>query len=210
MTDTKTRILEAAERLILQKGSEAVTFREITDEAGVNIASINYHFGSKKEMENALLARFIEPIEKRRLQMLEQAEAEAGTGGPSLETVVRCYAVPFMEFSRSHPNQQHVFVALNRLFNDETRFRGQVQKSLTRSLQRFSDALVRALPEVPRETVILRQTYMWFATTALLHKWLVEFAVDTLGIDVSDQALLEEMIRFLCAGFQGNAPGAPG
>ena len=74
MIDTKTRILEAAEKLIVQYGPEKATLRRITAEAGVNLAAINYHFGSKANLENAILARFLDPIEARRIQLLEAAE----------------------------------------------------------------------------------------------------------------------------------------
>lgn len=52
--DTRSKIIQSAIDIVGSKGD--VTIREITDRAGVNIASINYHFGNKnnllKEVEN--------------------------------------------------------------------------------------------------------------------------------------------------------------
>ena len=46
-TDTKTKILDTAERLFSQKGFDAVSLRNIVEAAKVNLAAVHYHFGSK-------------------------------------------------------------------------------------------------------------------------------------------------------------------
>jgi AcrR family transcriptional regulator len=47
MTSTKDRILDAVERLFAERGYAATSLRIVTAEAGVNLAAVNYHFGSK-------------------------------------------------------------------------------------------------------------------------------------------------------------------
>ena len=49
--NTKDRILDAAERLFAHKGIEATSLRNITAEAGVNLAAVNYHFQSKEALQ---------------------------------------------------------------------------------------------------------------------------------------------------------------
>ena len=49
MIDTKQKILDAAEQLIAEQGYAATSLRQIIAEAGVNLASIHYHFGSKDD-----------------------------------------------------------------------------------------------------------------------------------------------------------------
>lgn len=49
-SDTKTRILDAAEKLFAERGFSETSLRLITSKAEVNLASVNYHFGSKKEL----------------------------------------------------------------------------------------------------------------------------------------------------------------
>ena len=53
--DTKARILDAAERLFADNGYSATSLRDITNEAGVNLAAVNYHFGSKEALLSAVL-----------------------------------------------------------------------------------------------------------------------------------------------------------
>ena len=55
--DTKSRILDAAEELFMEHGFEATSLRLITTAANVNLAAVNYHFGSKEELFQAVLTR---------------------------------------------------------------------------------------------------------------------------------------------------------
>ena len=204
MADTKTKILDAAEKLIVQYGTEKATLRRITAEAGVNLASINYHFGSKANLENALLARFLNPFEVERLRLLEAAEQQAGDKGPNLETVIRCYLAPILEFSRKYPNHENIFVGLYKMFDDETRFKSQIQKMLQRTFKRYAETLFQILPDIPRETVVVRQIFMWSTAHAIMDTWLTESFLDASGVPMADGMVLEHMVAFLAAGF--NAP----
>ena len=58
--DTKTKILNAAEQLFAERGYADTSLRLITSQAEVNLASVNYHFGSKKELIQAVLARYLD------------------------------------------------------------------------------------------------------------------------------------------------------
>ncbi|WP_241006209.1 TetR/AcrR family transcriptional regulator, partial [Aeromonas media] len=71
--DTKNRILDAAEVLFAERGFADTSLRLITSEADVNLASVNYHFGSKKELIQAVLDRYLSlfmPALDGRLQTL--------------------------------------------------------------------------------------------------------------------------------------------
>jgi AcrR family transcriptional regulator len=67
---TKIRLLEAAERMIAEKGFEAVSVRDITGLAKANVAAVNYHFGSREGLLAFLVSQRIEPILKQRMQEL--------------------------------------------------------------------------------------------------------------------------------------------
>jgi len=207
MIDTKTKILEASEKLIAQYGPERATLRRITAEAGVNLASINYHFGSKANLENAILARFLDPFEFQRIQLLEIAEKQAGIGGPSLEQVIRCYLTPVLEFSARYPNHDRIFVGLYKMFDDNTRFKGQVQKMLQRTFRRYAKTLFQILPDMPRETVILRLKFMWSTAHALADSWITGAFLADLGLSVTDARSLDHMVAFIAEGFR--APVKP-
>ena len=74
---TKDRILDAAESLFMEHGFEATSLRSITAAAGVNLAAVNYHFGSKEELFQAVLTRRLDPMNQERLDLLTALERAA-------------------------------------------------------------------------------------------------------------------------------------
>src|ERR1700685_813919 len=89
---TKTRILDAAEKLFGQNGFDATSLRDITAEAQVNLAAVNYHFQSKDSLIDAVIVRRIEPVNRRRLEMLDAAGPH-----PTLEQILTAFMAPAFE-----------------------------------------------------------------------------------------------------------------
>src|SRR5215208_2869630 len=75
--DTKTRILDAAESLFMEHGFEATSLRQLTSAAAVNLAAVNYHFGSKEELFQAVLTRRLDPMNQERFALLDELERAA-------------------------------------------------------------------------------------------------------------------------------------
>ena len=75
-SDIKERILNAAERIFEEQGLEAVSLRAVTGEAGVNIAAVNYHFGSKAALLKAMTQRFFTSVNAEQLQRLAALEEQ--------------------------------------------------------------------------------------------------------------------------------------
>ncbi len=68
---TKSRLMEATERLIAEKGFDAVSVRDITGLAKANVAAVNYHFGSREGLLGALLEQRMKQVFADRAQGLE-------------------------------------------------------------------------------------------------------------------------------------------
>src|SRR3981081_4013505 len=77
---TKTRILDAAELLFMEHGFEATSLRQLTSAAGVNLAAVNYHFGSKEELFQAVLTRRLDPMNQERIDLLDKLEGRERPG----------------------------------------------------------------------------------------------------------------------------------
>jgi|WetSurMetagenome_2_1015567.scaffolds.fasta_scaffold182132_2 AcrR family transcriptional regulator len=149
--DTKTRILDAAERLFAESGFNATSLREITREAQVNLAAVNYHFQNKESLILAVLSRKLAPIEKRRLEMLDEIERASGDGPLDLDAVLRALIAPVLEM-RSVDGHRRVFPKLiGRLYTEPGDYFPQlVGRAFSRVLERFLPAFHRALPGMTR------------------------------------------------------------
>src|SRR6478735_10998937 len=91
---TKGRILDAAEALFLEHGFEATSLRAITASAGVNLAAVNYHFGSKEELFQAVLTRRLDPMNQERVDLLTRLEREAAPGPLPCDRILSAMFVP--------------------------------------------------------------------------------------------------------------------
>src|SRR5436309_7373847 len=90
---TRTAILEAAERLYADRGFADVTLRDIVAAADVNLAAVNYHFGSKDELIAGLCVTRSLATNCERLNELKAAE-EAGGGRASIVSILRALVGP--------------------------------------------------------------------------------------------------------------------
>jgi AcrR family transcriptional regulator len=93
--DTKERLLVAADRLFFSRGYAAVSTRDLTEEAGVNVAAINYHFGSKENLYREALRQRLAGIARKKLAVLKEAIGEKDP--PDLRAVVRAFVASHLE-----------------------------------------------------------------------------------------------------------------
>src|SRR5450755_396359 len=90
---TRTAILSAAERLYADRGFADVTLRDIVAAAGVNLAAVNYHFGSKDELIAELFVTRSLATNRERLNELKLAE-QAGSGRAGIDEILRALVGP--------------------------------------------------------------------------------------------------------------------
>src|SRR5665647_972344 len=90
---TRTAILAAAERLYADRGFGDVTLRDIVAAADVNLAAVNYHFGSKDELIAELFVTRSIATNRERLNELKVAE-EAGGGRAEIDAILRALVGP--------------------------------------------------------------------------------------------------------------------
>ena len=93
---TRERLMVAAERLFAERGIDAVSIRDITNEAGANSAAIHYHFGSKAALITAILDWRAADIAGRRSEWLTRIEA---ADAPTLREVIEAFVVPTAELA---------------------------------------------------------------------------------------------------------------
>jgi len=95
--DTKTKLLNAAERLFSDKGIEAVSHRDIALAAAVNLAALNYHFRSRQAFIQAVIKRRVEPINAHRLAALARAARQMGGAPVPTDKILEAFFGPAVE-----------------------------------------------------------------------------------------------------------------
>lgn len=161
-SETKDRILDVAERLFADRGYPATSLRDITAEAGVNLASVNYHFGGKESLLAALLERRFAPTNRRRLELLDALEAEAGDGRPRVEDVLRAFLAPPFEKQQEWGEGGRTFLRLVGRLHAETNdeHRATYLRHFEEIRRRFTAALHRALPHLDAADVHWRMMFL--------------------------------------------------
>jgi AcrR family transcriptional regulator len=102
---TRSAILAAAERLYADRGFSDVTLRDIVAEAGVNLAAVNYHFGSKDELIAELFVTRSIQTNRERLRELKAAEEDGGGRAP-IDVILRALVGPPLRGCLGPENQR--------------------------------------------------------------------------------------------------------
>lgn len=200
MTDTKTKILEAAERVILDEGLEGATTRRITQEAGVNIAAVNYHFGSKEELAKALLLKLAGPIEQARTRMLSEARKNTGEAPLPIETIVRCMFEPMILLRKEEKRSHMLLIGIGRLFGDENMMRLSLREIIGPMMIEFQRELQFAMPDADETVVDFFLALMMTMTPNLLNNTIGTIMGSMVGHEVPYEEIIGTLIRFMEGG----------
>jgi AcrR family transcriptional regulator len=204
--ETRTRILDAAEELFMQHGFEGTSMRLLTAKAGVNLAAVNYHFGSKHALVEAVFRRRLDPMNTARLAELEKIETEERACSP--EAIIRAFITPGLRLMEDAKSGGRNFARLlGRTYTEPNKaVRALIGQMYAPTMQRYKAALERALPQLPREELVWRMHFM-FGTLAytLAATDTVQLIAGCKPEDRYDARLLEDRLSsFLSAGL--NAP----
>lgn len=179
---TKNAILTAAETLWAERSFGEVTMRDIVAAAGVNLAAVNYHFGSKDELLADLFVSRTTVLNRERFAELKAAE-EAGGGKASVDAILRALVGPPLRWCLS-PDRQRSAAArfLTRASVETVPPIKKIVDREFRHLQRFAVALRNALPD--REEVDIY--------------WGLHFALAMIRQTVTDNERLRKLSGGLC------------
>ena len=203
--ETRTRILDAAEELFMQQGFGGTSMRLLTTKAGVNLAAVNYHFGSKDALIEAVFRRRLDPMNTARIAALDEIEA-AGT--PSTEAIIRAFVGQSLRMMEDAKGGGRNFIRLlGRTYTEPAKgIRQLIGQMYAPAMQRYKAALERALPQMPREELVWRMHFL-FGTLAytLAATDTVQLIAGSKPEDRYDARLLEDRLTaFMTAGL--NAP----
>ncbi|HET9350501.1 MAG TPA: TetR/AcrR family transcriptional regulator [Burkholderiales bacterium] len=165
--ETRTRILDAAEELFMQHGFEATSMRQLTAKAGANLAAVNYHFGSKDALVEAVFRRRLDAMNTARIAELDRLEREAGGRALSPRQIIGAFIGVSLRMIEDVKSGGRNFIRLlGRTYSDpQKEIRALIGQLYAPAMERFKAAFERALPQMPREELIWRMHFM-FGTLA--------------------------------------------
>ena len=144
---TKDKLMDAAEKLFARRGFHGASLRDITAEAGVDLALVNYHFGSKKQLLAAVLERRGQILNEERLRRLAEVRVSAAPRAPSTEAVVGAFLDPILDRLAHAGPGWHNYFSLIAFVNNSPEFgRKLMGKTFDGVVREFIRAVMASLP----------------------------------------------------------------
>jgi len=211
--DTRERILDAAERLFMAHGFDGASMRQITGEAAVNLAAVNYHFGSKEALMQEVFRRRLDWLNEERMRVLDEMEQAAGDKPLKPSQIVDGFFGTLLRLAEDKRRGGIIFLRLlGRTLTDPSDFiRTFLADEYAGVMDRYKQALFKALPDVPRAEIVWRFHFMLGATSyaiagtdalRLVADWEIE-EVDT--VDRLDR-MAPRLMSFLLGGLRAPLP----
>ena len=197
---TKDRILNAAEGLFAQQGFAGTSLREVTSRADVNIAAVNYHFGSKENLINEVFRRRMDEMSDARISLLEQAVAK---NPGAIEPILRAFVAPALAVSQDRGGGVAFIRVIARAYAEKNDgLRAFLSARYGHVLRDFAKALATCLPELSKEQLYWRLDFVAGALTYAM----ADFGAIKRPHGVSEsehqQRAADELIAFAAAGLK--------
>ena len=219
--NTKDRILGAAEELFAQHGFSGTSLRQVTSRADVNIAAVNYHFGSKENLVNEVFRRRMDEMTEKRLSALrdalavepaslepilaafvEPALAMAQDRHGELEPILAAFIEPALALTLDRHGSAFVRVLARAYAEKNDRLRKFLSDNYGQVLREFAKAIAPTLPSLGKEELYWRMDFVAGALTYAM----ADFGLIKRPAGVSEKVhcdkAAEHLIRFAAAGLR--------
>jgi AcrR family transcriptional regulator len=200
---TKERILRTAACLFSERGFDNVSLRDITTIADVNIAAVNYHFGSKIGLVAYVFDHYAAPVNAARLKLLDECDQKCGDALPAVEDILWALLSPVFHAPANGDEGRHFRQMLGRMSsNSNPDVRSILFNTFDIVSARFVDMMSRACPGLPKEELFWRLTCVY---GAMMYAQADNGRIRTLSGNSFDSTNMDDalkyMIPFLTAGF---------
>ena len=208
--DTRKRILDAAEYLFSHNGFHRTSIKQLASEAKVNLAAINYHFGSKMALIEKVIERQLRPINQQRVERLAAIRQTAARKGcrPLAEDLLHAFIEPAFTINTQMQERRYLLALAGRAFSEtDTAIRTIFINQFKPPFMLLFQAMREALPDLPEDVLLWR---LHFAIGAMTHCMRL-CSVDLPSADLCPQAddsetqvkmLMEFVTRGICAPYQ--------
>lgn len=204
--ETKQRILSAAEQHFAMDGYHATSLRSITATAHANLAAVNYHFGSKEALLEAVIERRLRPLNEIRLGQLEELlnEAERTGSVPCCRDILRTFIEPTLHLRQQGSGSENYITLIGRILAEPRGIAMSIfMQHMEPLMSRLFEALTLALPDLSREILFWR---IHFSIGSLSHIMRCHdrhsIAPENFSIDMPTDYLVDLFLDFATAGME--------
>lgn len=206
--NTQQKILNAAQSLFAETGFNGTSLRQITSLAEVNLAAVNYHFGSKKELIQAVLQRYLVKLMPR----LEQEFSALLTSQTpaSIEKVLSVFVQPLLELNHIYPHGTRVFLQLlGRGYTDvQGHLRWFFNQHYGHVLRQLSKLMQQACPDLPASQLFWRLHFSLgtIVFTMASNEALTEIAEADFNEKIDIEGVIIRLLPYLAAAIAAPNP----
>ena len=198
---TKEKILDVAEGLFAEHGFKDTSLRTITGKAGVNLASVNYHFGDKKTLVRAVLNRYLEAF----MPAVQDALVNLNLNSSyDMADVFESLRGPLRNLNDVRPNGTNRFILLiGRGYTDvQGHLRWFITTRYSEALSLFTQSVMKANPKLSQEELFWRLhfTLGTCVFTMASSQALIEIAENDYERTIDSKSVVDQLIPFLAAG----------
>ncbi|MCL6414756.1 TetR family transcriptional regulator [Aestuariirhabdus sp. Z084] len=208
MAQSKTvvRILDAAEQLFAEKGFAETSLRTITSQAGVNLAAVNYHFGSKKALIQAVFSRFLDPFCELLDAELERLETQSNGQPTDIEACLKLLVETALRVESRSENDLSVFMRLLGLAFSQSQghLRRYMRSAYSDVFVRYMSLLTASVPGLTPADLYWRVNFMLGSLAFTMSGFDAMQAIS--ARDYNDNpsvaSILHRMVPFLASGMR--------
>ena len=199
---TKDRILGAAEELFAQHGFAGTSLRQVTSRADVNIAAVNYHFGSKENLVNEVFRRRMDEMSAQRLTRLKTATQQHPG---DLEAVLAAFVEPALALSKDqHGGAAFIRVIARAYAEKNDSLRKFLSDQYGHVPREFAKAIATCLPELGKEQLYWRLDFLSGALTYAMADFGMIKRLSGTSEATHRERAARELIRFAAAGLRSD------
>lgn len=188
--NTKERILHAAEDLFAQHGFAGTSLRQVTSRADVNIAAVNYHFGSKENLVHEVFKHRMDDMSEKRLSALATTLAKDPN---DLEGILLAFIQPALALTLDRHGASFVRVLARAYAEKNDGLRNFLSENYGQVLREFAKAIANCLPQLSKEELYWRMDF----TAGALTYAMADFGLIKRQAGVSEKAHCEKAAQHL-------------
>ncbi len=204
--DTKKLLLDCAEKLFAQEGFHHTSMRILTVQAGVNLAAVNYHFGSKENLLYAVIERRLIPLNHKRREALEQVmqKAAANKIRPAVIDLLYAFLQPTLKFLRASEGAKNFISLIGRSWNDPDQTVHNCFINLAMPLfQYFAGCLRQALPDLDELIFQARLQFLVGSMSAVMCDNSSACKRSSfISVALDEEEKMNQLLKFLQAGLE--------